>query len=63
MINTTAGHQDVRLLLQKRFKKKKKKEIEANFLLGAQRKESQVFKGVEEPKYKVGIFRCIIIFR
>lgn len=39
------------------------KEIKAGFLLDAQRRQSQVLKGVEEPKYKAGISMSASLFQ
>lgn len=39
------------------------KEMKAGFLLDAQRRESQVLKGVEEPKYKAGISMSASLFQ
>lgn len=64
MINITAGHQDVRLLYKRDYKKKGgRKKIKDSFLLAAYKRESQVFKVVEESKYKVGVFMSVCIFR
>lgn len=39
------------------------KEMKAGFLLDAQRRQSQVLKGVEEPKYKAGISMAASLFQ